>query len=105
MKRVRENSLLAYYQGERSGFFNERELEVLGAFEKLGVATDREVQAALGYSEVAKCQPRISDLIADGVLEEVGTCKCALTGKSVRRVRIAPRERAVTPEPFQYQLL
>ena len=51
--------------------------------------TDREIQSALGFSERGMVQPRITELIGDGLLEEVGRTKCRVTGKNVRLVSIA----------------
>lgn len=85
------NSLEAYHAGQLEGWFNERELLILSAMQRLGVATDREVMAACGYAELAKVQPRISDLVADGVLEECGSCESPGTRIHVRKLRIAPR--------------
>jgi hypothetical protein len=87
---VHVNSLAAWHAGERSGFFNDRELEVLQAFHGREPSTDREIQGRCGYAEVAKVQPRISDLVNKGVLQEVGRKPCPVTGKKVRVCEIAP---------------
>lgn len=88
---MHQNSLAAWHAGERAGFFNERELEVLQAYHNAGrPLRDREVQAMCEYAEVAKVQPRISDLVDKGVLIEVGRKRCPVTGKGVRTCEIGP---------------
>lgn len=88
---VHSNSLAAWHAGERSGFFNDRELEVLEALHNARMPLrDRQIMEACGYSELARVQPRISDLLNQGVLQEVGRQKCPLSGKYVRMTAIAP---------------
>lgn len=85
------NSLAAWHAGGRSGFFNDRELEVLDALHKSRMPLrDRQIMEACGYTELAKTQPRISDLVRKCVLMEVGRQKCPLSGKYVRLTVIAP---------------
>lgn len=89
---IHRNSIAASHAGERSGFFSEREIEVLAAYCRRGVpSTDREIQASCGYDVLAMVQPRISGLVEKGVLIEVGTKKCPTTGKRVRMLEIAPQ--------------
>jgi hypothetical protein len=88
---IHKNSLAAWHAGERSGYFSDRELEVLNALQSAHrPLRDREIMAACGYAELAKVQPRISTLIDRGVLVEVGRSLCPETGKRVRLVDIAP---------------
>lgn len=85
------NSLAAWHAGERSGFFNERELEILDVMHASRMSLrDREVMERCGYTELAKVQPRLSDLVKKGVLREIGRQKCPLSGKFVRLTSIAP---------------
>lgn len=93
------NSLEAYHAGHLEGWFNEREQLILAAMKQLTVATDREVMAHCGFIELAKVQPRISDLVADGVLEECGSCESPETGIHVRKLRIAPKPALVAARP------
>ena len=53
-----------------------------------GPMTDRQVAATLGFAELAKVQPRISELIQADMLEECGERKCPQTGMTVRVVRV-----------------
>lgn len=49
--------------------------------------TDREIQAAMGFAERGQVQPRITELIAVGLVEECGKTTCYLTRKTVRTVK------------------
>jgi len=49
--------------------------------------TDREIAAGMGYTEMNAVRPRITELVAQGILEESGSIRCPVTGKRVRRVR------------------
>ena len=49
--------------------------------------TDRQVMRELCYKERNHVQPRITELIKAGVLEEAGKIKCEETGKTVRQVQ------------------
>jgi len=48
--------------------------------------TDRGVMAQLGFAERNQVQPRITELIKAGSLQETGSVKCEITGKKVRLV-------------------
>ncbi|MGE9239433.1 hypothetical protein, partial [Escherichia coli] len=48
--------------------------------------TDREVCEALGSADMNYARPAITHLIHDGVLEEVGSVECPVTGRTVRTV-------------------
>lgn len=88
---IHANSLAAWHAGERSGYFNDRELEVLNALQSANrPLRDRQIMAACNYTELAKVQPRVSDLVDKGVLHKVGRSLCPETGKRVRLVEIAP---------------
>jgi hypothetical protein len=87
---MHENSLLAYYSGERK-YFSDRELAVLEVLARLGIGTDREVKERGAWSDMNDVRPRITELIKKGVVEEVGTCECPVTGQQVRKLRIKPR--------------
>ena len=87
---IHDNSLEAWHAGRRSAFAK-RELEILDAYAgRRRPLADRDVQAICGYPELARCQPRISDLVKKGVLVEVGSTTCELTKKTVRLLTIAP---------------
>lgn len=82
------NSLLAYYEGEADKFSG-REFKVLAAIETLRRASDREVMHALGFTDMNSVRPRITELIAEGLIEEVGSQEDPETKKAVRVVALA----------------
>lgn len=86
-KRMHINSLAAYWALERD-LFSRREKDILLAIRAQGKATDREVMLALNFSDMNSCRPRITELVKDGVLEEVGTRADPVTGKTVRIVSL-----------------
>jgi len=52
--------------------------------------TDRAVAAGMGYPHRSYVQPRISEMVKKGWLEEVGTAVDRITGKHVRLCRAVP---------------
>ena len=103
-----QNSILSYRQGLAEGLFSDRQVEVLRALDRLGIATDREIKVSLGYEDGNAVKPRLTELIALGVVEEVGTIEDAITNRTVRRLRITqdkPEEvvRAADVEPVLAQ--
>lgn len=87
---MHENSLKAH--AEIADLISGRRGEVYRWIEAHGAATDREVMAGLGYRDMNACRPRLSELISDGLLVEVGARRCPVTGKTVRVVGIPKRE-------------
>ncbi len=57
--------------------------------------TDREVATALGYTDMNAVRPRITALILNGHLSEVGSARDPLTRKRVRVVTVFGRLPAV----------
>jgi predicted transcriptional regulator len=86
-KRIRENSLAAFYAGQRD-LFSKREQQILSAFAGIGIATDRDICNLLGFPDLNAVRPRITELIRDGVIEETGSQQCLITKKTVRVCRI-----------------
>jgi hypothetical protein len=84
------NSIACYYS-ERG--FGERAQKVLALFQEhpLSAYTDREVMVLLGFSDMNAVRPRLSELIDAGELLEIGKKPCAVTGKNVRLVKLAPK--------------
>lgn len=77
------NSLLAYWQG-KGELFSERENDILRAVGKMKRATDREVMLALGFADPNKVRPRITEMLSEGLLEEIGNIEDPISGKTVR---------------------
>lgn len=96
------NSLLAYFEGKES-FFSRRELAVLKAVERLGRASDREVMIALGFSDMNAVRPRITELIDEGMIEEIADQEDPVTRKTVRVLSIARDPRKAQKE-FEFAL-
>jgi hypothetical protein len=48
--------------------------------------TDREVAAHLRFPDMNCVRPRITELVGMGLLTEVGSVRCPVTGRTVRRV-------------------
>jgi hypothetical protein len=82
------NSIVAYWEGRQEAF-SKRELAVLGVFARLQVASDREIMLALGFVDMNSVRPRISELLKEGLLVEVGQQPDPITGKIVRLVAVA----------------
>ncbi len=83
------NSLSAYHTGQHETF-SERELAILSTLKAKRWATDRDLMTALGFSDMNAVRPRITELIADGLIEEIGTTNDTTTGKRVRRIALRP---------------
>lgn len=89
---IHPNSIKAWRQGSAE-LFGQRHREILAVFRasKVFLMTDREVMAALGSQDPNRVRPRITELIKSGVLAEApGSTRCAVTGKTVRLVGLAP---------------
>lgn len=84
------NSLSAY----RSTDFTPRQQEVMDMLRSMGGATDRQIALALRRSDMNYVRPRVTELIFDNWVVEVGHTKDAMTGKTVRIVKaLSPDER------------
>ena len=82
------NSLVSYWEGEET-YFSKREMNVLRAVHSLGRASDREVMLALCFSDMNSVRPRITELLKEGLIEEVGDQEDPITKKRVRVLSIA----------------
>ncbi len=80
---IHENSREAYATIELS----ERSRKILEVYKGSTVPlTDRQIAARMGHAR-DWVQPRVSDMIRDGLLEECGKTECSVSGKMVRLVR------------------
>lgn len=95
------NSLQAYYEG-KGDLFSKRKQEILSILSKhINGLTDREIMIVLGYQEGNAVRPRLTELIHDGVVEEIGNKEDPITGKHVRIVRICRNPlRPIQAEPI-----
>ena len=86
------NSLVAYFEGQTENF-SKREQQDLDQVRALKSATDRDVMVSLGFTDPNAVRPRITELIKEGLLQEVGHSEDVITGKRVRLVALAPDPR------------
>lgn len=86
--RAHRNSVSAFLGLDLS----KREALVLSAFVLAQVPlTDRACMERLGFTDPNACRPRITELCEQGLLEEVGSTDCPITGKRVRICRPTQR--------------
>jgi hypothetical protein len=84
---VHENSILTWQEEEaRLSKRASRILRFLRAH-SCELLTDRQIQQRMGFSERGMVQPRITEMIKAGLVEEIGSTICLVTGKRVRMVR------------------
>lgn len=88
-RQLHVNSLCAYLEGQTENF-SKREQQVLDQVRVLKSATDRDVMVSLGFTDPNAVRPRISELIKEGLLVEIGHSEDVITGKRVRLVALAP---------------
>lgn len=68
---------------------SDRTARIIAYLQAHGPATDREIAAGLGFTDMNSVRPRITEAIEDGVLREFGHVACGKTGKTVRVVDAA----------------
>lgn len=100
MRVLHFNSISAYHQ-ERDKF-GRRALDILNLFSsrhKDWALTDREIKDILFPcgADMNAVRPRITELVQEGWLKEVGTKIDKVTGKSVRLVQAVPMSEMMTP--------
>ena len=88
---MHENSIATYREEATAGHLSRRCSEIMEILERIGQGTDRQILAASKYTEMNSIQPRISELVKCGQLEEFDNIQDETTGKTVRIVRIADR--------------
>ena len=86
---VHANSEAAMAHIRADGTLRRRKRDIVLWLAQHGPATDRQVQAGLGYAERGNVQPTISFLVDEGWLEEVDSVECEKTGYMVRRTAVA----------------
>lgn len=83
---VHQNSIAAYHSG--AAMISRRAQAVLDWIREHGRSTDRQVMAGLGFREPNSVRPRITECVDLGLLREVGSTRCEVTGKTVRVVDV-----------------
>lgn len=91
---IHQNSLFALQEEKDAGKLDKRSKMILGVLESSPLRTwnggmhARQIMKALGFTDANSVKPRITEMIAAGILEECGSTKDRETGKTVRLVRI-----------------
>lgn len=93
---MHDNSIAAYRQEEAK--LSRRAQQVLDWIREHGPSTDRQVMWGLGFTDPNSVRPRITELIDLNKLMEVCNVACPVTGKTVRKVDIRARRKAVQLE-------
>ena len=89
---VHDNSKAVYWSPETQSAFTARERLILDALSQMGSATHRQLQQFLDFTDLGMCQPRCSDLVRKGAIEECGRVRCEFTGNTVRLLRLRTAE-------------
>ena len=79
---MHKNSLEAYKELRES--LNDRQTHILSIIESKPFLSDRDILREYGGTEMNEVRPRITELIKKGLVQECGTMKCGITGRSVR---------------------
>lgn len=90
---IHDNSRKSYAENEDSGkgrTFRKQIVDLLMAMDE--PMTDRNIFNTLGVIDVNNIRPEITRLKQAGILAESGKIKCPVTGKTVRTVRIKPKD-------------
>ena len=82
--RVHPNSRKSWEEARQN--LPKRKRLVLDAFISSGAGTDRDILERTALTEPNMVRPSISGLVKDGMLIEIGSTKCKVTGKRVRLV-------------------
>lgn len=84
---IHDNSFEAWKDGWADGSFARRSERILRClFYSKQPMTDRQIKDRLGLEDMNSVRPRITELIADGYVREVGDTICEHTHKPVRLV-------------------
>jgi hypothetical protein len=94
---VHDNSKKTYREELKN--FSDRAYDIyIYALEQGKALTDREIMEALDFKEPNAVRPRITELIQDGWMKEVGNVICTVTEKRVRQVKAIHPDNRVAPE-------
>jgi len=80
----RQTSIDCYNEIKNSGLLSKRRFETFEAIMRIAPCTASEVQHSINYNNGGRdCMKRISELRDRGVIYEVRTRKCSITGRNV----------------------
>lgn len=85
---MHSNSLAAHAEN-KTRVYSERHEQIIAHLSRFGPATDREIVEALGFTDMNSVRPRVTELVAEGVLCEMLATTDHLTGRTVRRTAVA----------------
>lgn len=85
---IADNSLEAYFSILND--MPKRRAIIFRSIAYYGPSTDRMIMKRLGYSELNSVRPRITEMINDNVLIQIGSQVDAWTNRTVRIVDIHP---------------
>jgi len=97
--RMHRNSLEAFEEEVREGSVSKRRELIFRSLMPDRVLTDRQVMEAVHFTDMDTVRPRITEMIQDGRLEELGKTVCPHTRKMVRLVTIPEFQRPPLPPP------
>ncbi len=86
---IHPNSSAAYAAITDEGITANRCRLILAFLRNHGASTERDVMLGLGFCDMNSVRPRLSELIDDGRVLEVGSRPDAMTGRKVRVVAAA----------------
>ena len=82
--KTRQTSIDCYNEIKNSGLLSKRRFETFEAIIKIAPCTASEVQHSINYNNGGRdCMKRISELRDRGVIYEVKTRECRVTGRNV----------------------
>ncbi len=87
---VHENSRAAFHSS--APMISKRQQLVLDWVMVHDLATDRQIMNGLGFADMNAVRPRVTELLAIGLLRECGWTICSVTGKRVRCVEFTPEQ-------------
>ncbi len=76
---IQETSIESYL--DFSDKLGDKQKEVLNAIRQMVAGTDTEIANYLGYNDINAIRPRRFELVASGLVREVGKRLCSITGK------------------------
>ena len=88
---VRETSLEAYFEPARQSHAKRQAERVLEFFQEHPLSTRKECARFLNMQEAA-VSARCNKLLADQQLQEHGTTKCSISGRTVAAVQCVPKQ-------------
>lgn len=77
---MQQTSIISYYQEKESGNIGRMQAIILEEFRLMPDSTDLEIAKRLGFTE-NQVRPRRRELVIKGIICNVGTRNCTVSGK------------------------